>query len=59
MTRKEYDKIIRLMHNGAISGIIYDEDKIDGECEEVIPLKDAIEIVYLVYEEEKNEKSNN
>lgn len=54
MTRKEYDKLIRLMNNGALLGII--GDRLDGECKDVIPLEDAIAIVSLVYKEEREEK---
>lgn len=52
MTRKEYDKIIRLMKHRALQGI--DTGRLDGKCEDVIPLEDAIAIVDLVNTESEN-----
>lgn len=54
MTRREHDKIINLMTHGALQGI--DTGRLDGECEAVIPLEDAIAIVDLVYYIEESEK---
>ena len=48
MTRKEYDKIINLIRHGALNNI--DTGRLDGKCEDVIPLEDAIAIIDLVYE---------
>ena len=50
MTREEYDKIIHLMKHGSLQGI--DTCRLDGKCENVIPLEDAIAIVDLVYKAE-------
>ena len=50
MTREEHDKIIHLMNCGALQGI--DTGRLDGKCEDVIPLEDAIAIVDLVYKAE-------
>ena len=47
MTREEYDKIIHLMKHGALQGI--DTERLDGKCEDVVPLEDAIAIVDLIY----------
>jgi len=49
MTKAEYDKIIHLMKHGSLQGI--DTGRLDGKCEDVIPLEDAIAIVNLVYKE--------
>lgn len=43
MTRIERDKIINLMKHGALQGI--DTCRLDGKCEDVIPLEDAIAII--------------
>jgi hypothetical protein len=43
MTRIEHDKIINLMKHGALQGI--DTGRLDGKCEDVIPLEDAIAII--------------
>jgi len=50
MTRIEHDKIINLMKHGALQGI--DTGRLDGKCEDVIPLEDAIAIIDLVYKAE-------
>ena len=50
MTRKEYDKIVHLMNSGSLQDI--DTGRIDGKCEDVIPLEDAIAIIDEVYKEE-------
>lgn len=47
MNKTEYNKIIHLMNHGALQGI--DTGRLDGKCEDVIPLKDAITIVNLIY----------
>lgn len=46
MSKAVYDKIIHLMKCGALQGI--DTGRLDGKCEDVIPLEDAIAIVDLV-----------
>ena len=46
MTHEEYEKIIHLMNRGALQGV--DTGRLDGKCEDVIPLEDAIAIVDLV-----------
>lgn len=51
---KEHDKIIDLMKHGAIQDI--DTGRLDGKCEDVIPLEDAIAIVDLVYTEDNEVK---
>lgn len=53
MTKGEHDKIIHLMNCGALQGI--DTGRLDGKCEDVIPLEDAIAIVNLVYKAESEE----
>lgn len=50
MTTKEYDKIIHLMKCGALQGI--DTGRLDGKCEDVIPLEDAIAIIDFVKTEQ-------
>ena len=61
MTREEYDKIIHLidkikllMNRGALQGI--DTGRLDGKCEDVIPLEDAIAIMDLVCKAESEDK---
>ena len=51
MTRKEYDKIVHLMKCGALQDI--DTGRLDGKCEDVIPLEDAIAIIDLIKAESK------
>lgn len=53
MTQIEYDKIINLMKHGALQGI--DTGRLDGKCEDVIPLEDAIAIIDKVYKAESEE----
>ena len=53
MTREEYDKMVHLMNHGALHDI--DTGRLDGKCEDVIPLEDAIEIINLVYKAESEE----
>lgn len=54
MTKEEHDKIIHLMEHGALQGI--DTGRLDGKCEPVIPLEDAIAIVESVYKTESEGK---
>ena len=54
MTREEYDKIIHLMNRGALQGI--DTGRLDGKCEDVIPIEDAIAIIDSVYKVKSEEK---
>lgn len=54
MTKAEYDKIIYLMNRGALQGI--DTGRLDGKCEDVIPLEDASAIVYSIYKAEARDK---
>ena len=53
MSKAEYDKIVHLMKCGALQGI--DTGRLDGKCEDVIPLEDVITIIDLVYKEESEE----
>ena len=55
MTREEYDKILHLMNCGALQGV--DTGRLDGKCEDVIPLEDAITIVDLVYKADSEMRS--
>ncbi len=50
MTKAEDDKIIHLMKHGALQGI--DTGRLDGKCEDAVPLEDAIAIIDLVYKAE-------
>ena len=54
MTQIEYDKIINLMKHGALQGV--DTGRLDGKCEDVIPLEDAVAIVDLVKVESENKE---
>lgn len=54
MNKVEYDKIINLMKHGALQGI--DTGRLDGKCEDVIPIEDAIAIVDLIYNAEREDK---
>lgn len=47
MSKSEYDKIVRLMKCGVLQGI--DTGRLDGKCEDVIPLEDAIAIIDVIY----------
>ena len=51
MTKTEHEKIIYFIKKGALQGV--DTGRLDGKCEDVIPIKDAIAIVDLVYMEEE------
>ena len=53
MSKSEYDKIVHLMKCGALHGI--DTDRLDGKCEDIIPLEDAIAIIDEVYKTEREE----
>lgn len=58
MTQREYDKIIYLLKHGALQNI--DTGRLDGKCEEVIPLEDAIDIIDAVKtESEDNDEVSN
>ncbi len=54
MTQIEYDKIIHLINCGALQGI--DTGRLDGKCEDVIPIEDAITIIDLIYKAENEGK---
>lgn len=43
MSKTEYDKIVHLMKHGSLHNI--DTGRLDGKCEDVIPLEDAIAII--------------
>ncbi len=43
----EHDKIINLIKHGALHDV--DTGRLDGKCEDVIPVEDAIDIIDLVY----------
>ena len=45
MDKTEYNKIVYLMNHGALHDI--DTGRLDGKCEDVIPLEDAIAIIDL------------
>lgn len=47
MSKDEHDKIVHLMKRGALQGI--DTGRLDGKCEDVIPLEDAIAIIDAIY----------
>ncbi len=49
MKQNEYEKIIYLMEHGSLQGI--DTGRLDGKCEDVIPLEDAIAIIDKCKEE--------
>lgn len=53
MTKAEYDKIVGLMNHRALQGI--DTGRLDGKCEDVVPLEDAIAIVDLVFKGESED----
>ena len=58
MTQREYDKIIYLLKHGALQNI--DTGRLDGKCEEVVPLEDAIDIIDAVKaESEDNDEVSN
>lgn len=48
MTRIEHDRIINLIKHRALHGI--DTGRLDGKCEDVIPIADAIEVIDYVYQ---------
>lgn len=53
MSKAEYDKLVHLMKCGSLQGI--DTGRLDGKCEDVIPLEDAIAIIDLIYKAEGKE----
>ena len=53
MSKTEYDKIVHLMNHGALHGIA--TGRLDGKCEDVIPLEDAIAIIDLIYKGESED----
>ena len=58
MSQREYDKIIYLLKHGALQNI--DTGRLDGKCEEVVPLEDAIDIIDAVKaESEDNDEVSN
>lgn len=54
MSKVEYDKLVHLMKCGSLPGI--DTGRLDGKCEDVIPLEDAIAIINRVYRAESEEE---
>ena len=54
MTKDEHDKIVHLLIRGALQDC--DTGRLDGKLETVIPLKDAIVIVDLIYKSESEDK---
>ena len=56
MNKAEYDKIIHLMNCGALHGIY--TGRLDGKCDDVIPLEDAIAIVNSVYRAESDQQES-
>ena len=50
MSKAEYEKIVYLMNHGALHGI--DTGRLDGKCEDVVPLEDAIAVINSVYKGE-------
>ena len=50
MTSEEYYKIMHLMDHGALHNV--DTGRLDGKCEDVIPLEDATTIIDSVYKAE-------
>lgn len=54
MSKGEHDKIVHLMKCGALQGI--DTCRLDGKCEDVIPLSDAVAIIDIIYKEESEEE---
>lgn len=54
MTKDEHDKIVHLLTSGALQGI--DTGRLDGKCEDVIPLGDAVAIIDIIYKEESEEE---
>ena len=54
MKQTECEKIIRLMKRGSLQGI--DTGRLDGKCEDVIPLEDAIDIINSFCAESEEEE---
>lgn len=54
MSKAEYDKLVHLMKCGSLPDI--DTGRLDGKCEDVIPLEDAIAIIDKVYKAERGDK---
>lgn len=54
MTQREYDKIVYLLKHGALHDI--DTGRLDGKCEDAIPLEDAIDIINAVKAESEDNK---
>ena len=56
MSKAEHDKLVHLLKCGSLQGI--DTGRLDGKCEDVIPLEDAIAIIDLVYKAESEVLDN-
>lgn len=50
LSKAEYDKLVHLMKCGSLQSV--DTGRLDGKCEDVIPLEDAIAIIDKVYKVE-------
>ena len=47
MTKEEHDKLVHFIEHGAIHDI--DTGRLDGKCESVIPVEDAIAVIDSVF----------
>lgn len=56
INKEEYDKIVHLMNCAALDG--FDTGRLDGKCEKVIPLEDALAIVDCFYKVESEDKND-
>lgn len=53
MTRVEHDKIVDLLKHEALQGIY--TGRLDGKCDDVVLIEDAIKVIDRVYKEESEE----
>ena len=56
MTKKEYNRTTYLLNHAALHGI--DTGRLDGKCEDVIPLKDAIAVIDEIYNVESETQND-
>lgn len=54
MTKTEHEKLIHFMKHGALHNI--DTGRLDGKCEDVIPIEDALAVIDTVYMEGRDKE---
>jgi len=54
MTSREKERLEYFIKHGSLQGI--DTGRIDGKCEDVIPIEDAIDIIRKIYAESEEQE---